>query len=173
MFSESAHLAARLQKDLLTRSSTGGETLNSGASSGTPSTVNMDRSVSSSLLHLSKHELSLDALGLLSSHHQDNVEGHSRPGFFDRQEDFDANARNSLSFALTEMTKVLERAAPEVKKVRSASSVRHGVRLVRFGTRTYGTRTLFSLIRNGVPYRTFLGVPSSVPFHVASAKGKF
>ena len=123
MFSESAHLAARLQKDLLTRSSTGGETLNSGASSGTPSTVNMDRSVSSSLLHLSKHELSLDALGLLSSHHQDNVEGHSRPGFFDRQEDFDANARNSLSFALTEMTKVLERAAPEVKKVRSASSV--------------------------------------------------
>ena len=117
MLSESAHLAARLQKDLLTRSSTGGETLSSGASSGTPSTVNLDRSVSSSLLHLSKHELSLDALGLLASHHQDNVEGHIRPGFFD------SNSRNSLSFALTEMTKVLERAAPEVKKVRSASSV--------------------------------------------------
>ena len=90
--------------------------LNSGASSGTPSTVNLDRAVSSSLLQLSKHELSLDTLGLSASHHKKDNAGHSA-GFFD------SNARNSLSFALTEITKALERAAPEVKKVRSASSV--------------------------------------------------
>lgn len=115
MLSESAHLAAKIQRDLHNWSSASGDgssirnSLLDGASTGVPATIQLDRSTSSVLNGLASNELSLRFLGLS----QTQTMGVA----------LDGALRDSLSSALTEVSKSLEIAAPQLKKVRSSSTV--------------------------------------------------
>lgn len=114
MLSDSAHLAAKIQRDLLHHASGDGSSrrnsLLGGGSTGVPTTIQLDRSASSMLYQISSTVLSLDLLGLSPAQSSSSVP-------------FDGALRDSVSYALSEMSKCLETAAPELKKVRSSSAV--------------------------------------------------
>lgn len=116
MLSEAAHLAAKLQRELLRSSSNNGtrhrapqEPLLGGIATGVPPTVQLDRSTSFALTQLVRDALSVDVLGLAS---QTTI-----------SDTFGPQMRDALSYALSEISKSLEVAAPELRKVRAVSSV--------------------------------------------------
>ena len=123
MLSESAHLAAKLQRDLLESVSRhkapSSSSFASMTSAAIPEPIRIDRSVSGVLNALRLVNLSSDSLASLpsSSVHSDDTNESRRGGLMT------SALRDCMCSILAELSHVIEQAAPEMRNARRVSSV--------------------------------------------------
>ncbi len=86
-----------------------------GSATGTPDLVRLDQKTSSSIQSFIKDSLSLDLLGLLPSTTQNHQQN--------RKDVLDEAFRDSISFSLREISRVLNQSSPLVKSTRRKSSI--------------------------------------------------